>query len=210
MDRTPLPVIAEVSRLVTKVTDRITGDRSGYPLLVSMVTVEALRHLGIQANLFYGQAAWVEVMRNESLMWVGCWGGNVHFWAVTPFGEIIDLTTSVSYRKKAHQNPDHDPKHSPPLLWSKEVPAFYRYQPEGIAEVELDSERDRRWFETCISEVREKLTSLETLSLLAEDALDFPDEPILCPGRRFLDDGARTFGHYDRALAIQGIPKRPF
>jgi hypothetical protein len=210
MDSTPLPLIAEVSRLVTKVTDRITGDRSGYPLLVSMVTVEALRHCGIEANLFYGHAAWVEVMENESLMWVGCWGENFHFWAVTPSGEVVDLTTGVSYRKKAHQNPDHQPKFSPPLLWSKEVPAFYRYRPEGIAEVELDSERDRRWFEECITEVKGKLQGLPELLARPEEELDFPDEPILCPGRRILDDGARTFRHYDRALAIQGIPERPF
>lgn len=210
MDATPLPIIAEVSRLVTKVTDRITGDRSGYPLLVSMVTVEALRHLGIEANLFYGQAAWIEVMENQSLMWVGCWGENVHFWAVTPQGEIVDLCTSVSHRKRSHQNPDHQPKHSPPLLWSKEVPAFYRYIPEGIAEVDLDSERDRRWFEACITEVKQKLPSLQELRDQTEEELDFPDEAVLCPGRRILDDGARTFQHYDRALGIQGIPERPF
>lgn len=210
MDSTPLPLIATLSRLVTKVTDRISGDRSEFPLLVGMVTTEALRHCGIQANLFYGQAAWVEVMENQSLMWVGCWGEHTHFWVVTPFGEIVDLNTSVSYRKRSHQNPDHQPKYSPPLLWAKEVPSFYRYIPEGIAEVELDSDRDRRWFETCLKEVKEKLGDLPTLLSAAEETLDFPDEPILCPGRRILDDGAQTFRHYDRALSIQGIPDRPF
>ena len=86
MDSTPLSIIATVSRLVTKVTDRISGDRSEYPLLVASVTVEALRAVGIEANLFYGQAAWVEVMENQSLMWAGCWGEHTHFWAVTPYG----------------------------------------------------------------------------------------------------------------------------
>jgi hypothetical protein len=210
MDSTPLPIIASVSRLVTKVTDRISGDRSEYPLLVASVTVEALRAAGIEANLFYGQAAWVEVMENQSLMWAGCWGEHTHFWAVTPFGEIVDLNTSVSFRKKSHQNPDHQPKYSPPLLWSKEVPAFFRYVPEGIAEVELDSERDRRWFEACVKEVVEKLGIPAALLTVPENELDFPDEPILCPGRRILDDGAQSFRHYDRALSIQGIPERPF
>jgi len=210
MDSTPLPLIATISRLVTRVTDRITGDRSEFPLLVATVTTEALRRCGIEANVFYGQAAWVEVMENQSLMWVGAWGDHTHFWVVTPFGEIVDLNVSVSYRKKAHSNPDHQPKYSPPLLWSKEVPSFYRYIPGGIAEVELDSERDQRWFELCLKEVTEKLGNLPELLATPEAELDFPDEAILCPGRRILDDGAQSFRHYDRALAIQGIPKRPF
>jgi hypothetical protein len=207
---TPLPVIAAVSRLVTRVTDRITGDRSEFPLLVATVTTEALRHCGIEANVFYGEAAWIEVMENQSVMWVGCWGGNSHFWTVTPFGEIVDLNTSVSHRKKSRQNPDHQPKFSPPILWSKEVPVFYRYKPGGIAEVELDSERDRRWLELCLKEVVSKLGDLQSLLATPENALDFPEEPVLCPGRRILDDGAGTFRHFDRALAVHGVPDRPF
>jgi hypothetical protein len=207
---TPLPLIAAISRLVTRVTDRVTGDRSEFPLLVATVTTEALRRCGIEANVFYGEAAWIEVMENESVMWVGCWGENTHFWTVTPFGEIVDLNTSVSHRKKSHQNRDHQPKLSPPLLWSKEVPAFYRYKPGGIAEVELDSERDQRWFELCLKEVAEKLGDLRSLIETPESDLDFPDEAILCPGRGILDDGAQSFRHFDRAIAVQGIPERPF
>ncbi len=207
---TPLALIATLSRLVTKVTDRVTGDRSEFPLLVATVTTEALRRFGIEANVFYGEAAWIEVMENQSLMWAGCWGEHTHFWTVTPYGEIVDLNTSVSHRKKSRHNPDHQPKFSPPLLWSKEVPAFYRYKPGGIAEVELDSERDRRWFELCLKEVIEKTGDLRALMETPDNDLDFPDEPILCPGRRILDDGAQSFRHFDRALAVQGIPDRPF
>ena len=162
-DQTPLPVIAEVSRLVTKVTDRITGDRSEYPLLVACVTTEVLRNFGFEANVFYGASAWVEVMENESLMWVGAWGEHTHFWVGTQFGEVVDLNTSVSIRKKSHADLNHQPKFSPPLLWSKEVPGFYKYAPEGIAEVDLDGERDRRWFDLCMKEILEKLPLLKTL-----------------------------------------------
>jgi hypothetical protein len=206
---TPLPIIAEVSRLVTKVTDRITGDRSEYPLLVACVTTEVLKRLGVDAHVFYGAAAWVEVMDNENLMWVGAWGEHTHFWVGTQYGEVVDLNTSVSFRKRSHLNPDHQPKFSPPLLWSKEVPRFYRYQPEGIAEVELDGERDRRWFDLCLAEVLEKLPQTQALLDIPEDALDFPDEAILCPNRRILDDGAQSFRHYDRAILVQGIPEAP-
>ena len=210
MDSTPLALIATLSRLITKVTDRIAGDRSEFPLMVAAVTAESLRLCGIQTNVFYGQAAWVEVMENQALMWAGCWGEHTHFWVATQFGEVVDLNTSVSYRKRSHANPDHQPKFSPPLLWSKEVPGFYRYIPEGIAEIELDSERDRRWFETCMTEIKEKLTDIQGILATPDEDLDFPDEAILCPGRRILDDAAQSFRHYDRALLVQGIPDRPF
>ena len=210
MDQTPLPIIASISRLVSKVTDRISGDRSEFPLLVACVTVESLRHCGIEANVFYGQAAWLEVMENEGLMWAGCWGEHTHFWVGTQFGEVVDLNSSVSYRKRAHGNADHRPKFSPPLLWSKEVPAFYRYIPEGIAEVELEQERDKLWFKTCLKEVIEKIGNPRDLLITSESELDFPDEAILCPGRRILDDAAQTFRHFDRAIMVQGIPEKPF
>ena len=209
-DQTPLAVIATVSRLVTKVTDRISGDRSEFPLMVASVAANALMQVGIGANVFYGQAAWIEVMEDMNVMWAGCWGTHTHFWVTTQFGEIVDLNTSVSFRKKAHSNPLHQPKHSPPILWSREVPSFYRYAPEGLAEIELDSERDQRWFETCLKEISEKLPSKELLFAMKEDELDFPDEAILCPGRKILDDAAQNFLHFDRALMVQGIPERPF
>jgi hypothetical protein len=210
MDQTPLAVIATISRLVTKITDRISGDRSEFPLLVACVTAQALRKYGYEANVFYGQAAWIEAMEDMNLMWVGCWGDHTHFWVVTPFGEVIDLNTSVSHRKRSHLNTLHRPKYSPPMLWAKEVPKFYRYLPEGIAEVSLDSERDQRWFDLCSTEVNEKLPPLEELLKVADEQLDFPDEAILCPGRRILDDAAQNFRHYDRALLVQGIPESPF
>lgn len=210
MESTPLPFIAEISRLVTKVTDRVSGDRSEFPLLVACVTARALKHCGIESNVFYGQAAWVEVMENQSLMWAGCWGEHTHFWVATQFGEIVDLNTSVSFRKKSHSNPQHQPKYSPPLLWSKEVPGFYRYIPEGIAEVDLDQARDQKWFELATSEILEKLGNPTKLLETKDEHLDFPDEAILCPGRRILDDAAQSFRHYDRALLVQGIPEKPF
>ncbi len=96
---TPLAIVADVSRLVTKITDRISGDRSEFPLLVNCVALEALKLCGISADIFYGQAAWIEVMDDMSLVWAGCWGKNSHFWISTKSGELIDLNTSVSYRK---------------------------------------------------------------------------------------------------------------
>lgn len=209
-DLTPLPIVATVSRLVSKLTDRVSGDRSEFPLLVAAVAKAALEHLGEGADIFYGSAAWIEIMDDQTPMWVGCWGEHVHLWLATKHGEVVDLTVGVSYRKKAHKNAAHRPKYSPPLLWSRDVPLFYRYKVEGIAEFSLDSDRDKRWYETCVAEIKEKLPSRAALLALPEDSLDFPEEAMLCPNRKILDDAGQSFKHFDRALLVHGIPPGPF
>ena len=200
---TPLPVIANVSRIVTKVVDRVTGDRSEAPLLVAAAAVEALKNHGIPAQIFYGPAAWVEILENQQAIWAGCWGANFHFWAATTSGEIIDLNTSVAHRKRGHAQPELKALYSPPILWSAEVPGFYRYSPEGIAELELTEERDRRQFDLVLQEISEKCRP----ELLKGEHEEFPNEPILCPDRRLLDDSTGTFKHFDRALGVRGVPK---
>src|SRR5689334_19457121 len=112
--QTPLPVIANVSRVVTKVVDRITGDRVDFPLLVAAATVEALKGFGIESRIMYGQVAWIEVLDDHSVTWAGCWGENFHFWVATQFGEVVDLNASVAHRKRAHSNPNLKAVYSPP------------------------------------------------------------------------------------------------
>lgn len=203
---TPLPVVANVSRVVTRVVDRITGDRVEFPLMVASACVEALKNFGIESRVMYGQSAWIEVLEDHSVVWAGCWGASIHFWVATQFGEVIDLNTSVAFKKRAHDN-TLKPLYSPPMLWSAEVPRFYRYQPEGVAELELTEERDLHRWETVLREVKEKCAPQ---FLENENELDFPNEPILCSGRKLLDDSHETFRHFDRALAVRGIPEAPF
>jgi hypothetical protein len=207
--QTPLAVIANVSRVVTKVVDRITGDRVEFPLMVAAACVEALKNFGIRSQVMYGQAAWIEVLEDHSVVWAGCWGQNIHFWVATEFGEVVDLNTSVAFKKRAHDNIGVQPLYSPPMLWSIEVPKFYRYLPEGVAELELTDEKDLKRFETVRFEILEKCKP-EFASQTDEADLDFPNEPILCPGRRLLDDSTQTFRHFDRALMVKGLPTAPF
>lgn len=205
---TPLPIIALVSRIVTAVADRLTGDRSDSPLLVATACAEALKSLGIRAEVMYGPAAWIEVMDDHSVIWAGCWGENFSFWVATEFGEVVDLNTSVATRKRAHDRPEARPLYSPPMLWSREVPAFYRYKPEGVAELELTDVRDKDRYEKVLREVRSKCVPTAP-ELVGDEEPQFPNEPILCPGRKLLDDSHGTFRHFDRALAVQGIPACP-
>lgn len=205
-ETTPLPIIANVTRIVTRVVDRVTGDRAEFPLLVSAACTEALKRFGIESQLIYGQAAWIEVMPDHTLVWAGCWGQNLHFWVTTQFGEVVDLNTSVAHRTRAHSHPATKALYSPPILWSIEVPVFYRYIPEGVAELELTEERDLKRYETVLREIREKCGPDQ----LAREEQEFPNEPILGPDRRLLDDSLGTFRHFDRALAVRGIPSAPF
>jgi hypothetical protein len=204
---TPLPIIANVSKVVSRVVDRLTGDRVDFPLLVAVACVEALKRFGIESRVMYGQVAWVEVLEDQSVIWAGCWGENFHFWVATQYGEVIDLNTSVAYRKRAHSSPNLTPLYSPPMIWSYELPKFYKCIPEGVAELDLIEESDKRRFEQVVAEIQEKCGP----QFLPEnpEELDFANEPILCPERRLLDDSKNTFRLFDRALAVHGIPDAP-
>lgn len=203
---TPLEVVANVSRVVTRVVDRVTGDRSNYPLLVCIACVHALRGHGITAQVIFGKAAWIEVLPDHELRWVGCWSESVHLWVETQHGEVVDLNASVSFRRRTDGMRATDALRSPPILWSSEIPRFYRYAGEGLAQADLLEDRDRRWLDTCLREISEKCGTSQIEGKEAE----FPNEPILCPGRRVLDDSESSFRHFERALGVRGIPAAPF
>jgi len=210
---TPLPIIAAVSRVVTKVCDRITGDRGDFPLLVCAATQDALSRLGIQSRIMYGPAAWIEILEDQTPIWAGCWNGNFSFWIATQYGEVVDLNTAIAHRKRP-QSPLYQLEkksiYSPPIVWSKEVPSFYRYKPEGIAELEITEEADKKRLTEILRETREKIAQVQTLLSQPENEWEFPNEPILCPGKRLLDDSNQTFQHFDRALSVRGLPTAPF
>jgi hypothetical protein len=203
---TPIAVIANVSRVITKVVDRITSDRVDFPLLVCAAVVEALKNFGIESQVMYGPAAWVEIMPDHQPVWAGCWGQNFHFWVATQYGEVVDLNTSVAHRKGSHSQPSLKAAYAPPMLWAREVPAFYRYEPEGIAELELTEATDIERFEKVLREINEKCRPEK----LQGEQEQFANEPILCPGRKLLDDSEQSFRHFDRALSVRGIPEAPF
>lgn len=210
--QTPLPIIAQVSRVITQSVDRITGDRSDTPLMTAMGIRLALQKYQIRSQVMYGQAAWIEVLANHELIWAGCWGKNFWFWVVTEYGETIDLSTAVTFRKRAHDRPEIQSLYSPPLLWSREIPSFYRYLPEGVAELDLTQEHDRNHWER-LKSILQDLPPLDLAAVRDETAVDatsFPNEAMLLPGRRVLDDSKQSFRHFDRALSVGEMPPSPF
>jgi hypothetical protein len=205
---TPLSIIATVSRVVTRVVDRITGDRVDCPLLVATGCTEALKLFGIESRVMYGQSAWIEILEDHTPVWAGCWGENYHFWVATQYGEVVDLNASIAHRKPSPTHLHIKAVASPPMLWSKEVPSFYKYTPEGIAETSPTEAQDQKRLERVLSEIRARCTPDQLEH--DESRLEFANEPILCPGRRVLDDAKNSFKHFERALAVQGIEKAPF
>lgn len=209
MNSTPISYIAMISSTVCKSADQITGNRNDYPLLVAAAVSKALQNLRIKSQILYGDAAWVEVLSNQQPIWAGCWGENKHIWVATEFGEIVDLNTSVSYRNRA-KGADSDTEFSPPIIWSKELPKFARYKWEGLAEIHLDTDRDRDWLDRLLSQVDRQCVWTDTLATTSFEQCEFINEAILCPGKKLLDDTKQTFRHYDRSLQILGIPTPPF
>jgi hypothetical protein len=124
----------------------------------------------------------------------------------------VDLNTSVAHRKQGHDLHGVKSLYSPPMLWSAEIPSFYRYQPEGVAEIELHDPADQKKFDLVLQEIREKCgpQAAPPVTPEKEHELDFANEPILCPGRRLLDDSNQTFRHFDRAILVKGVPQSPF
>jgi hypothetical protein len=207
--QTPLPIIALVSRLVTRACDQVTGDRSDYPLLVAGACTRALGFFGIESHVLFGHAAWIEVLENHSVIWAQSTESAPHFWVETEYRETVDLNTSVAYRRRTREKTDLKASLSPPLLWSKDVPSFYRFHAEGAAEIAPTDARDLRWWKKLCDEI-EKNCAGKTLPQLESLPLEFPNEPMICPGRKLLDDSEGSFKHFDRALTATGLPKAPF
>lgn len=205
---TPLAAIAPISRLITQKVDLLTGDRSLVPWMVALGCQIALKKLNISSDIFYGKSAWIEVLDNHQIAWTGYWGENIYFWLVTQFQETVDLNAGVSFRQRSSFHPQYQALYSPPLLWSVEIPRFYLYQPEGIADCDPVEEKEKRQLEELYHFIDTRFIydqGSSTEDDLKED--DFPNEPILCHGRRILDDSKKTFASFDRAISIQGIPR---
>lgn len=208
---TPLLVIAQVSRVVTKVADRLTGGRADHPLLVALGCVEALRLHGISAQVMYGAAAWIEILEGQYPIWAGSWSPDEspHFWVATPAGETVDLNLSVAHKMRTQRAPAVKALYSPPMLWCREVPRFCAYQPQGVAQVDLQDAsippKDAQRLRVLFDEIREKAGPDK-----ATTEPEFANEPILCPGKKLLDDSTTTFRLFDRALRVGGFPPSPF
>lgn len=191
---TPYEVIAELGRRIPSISDRLTGGRAHYPLLVCALVKHGLSEFKIDSRIFFGQAAWVEIDAMDKPRWAGFWTGVPYFWLQTQFSELVDLNLSANFRLRSEE----PAKLSPPMLWSREIPNFCKYEASGIAEPEFGEGQERRWYEVGCQELS-----------IREPSDSMPAEALLCTGRRVLDDGSQSFLHFDRSLRIFGLPSMP-
>ncbi len=200
----PMGRVATVTSTVCQVVDQILGFRARYPLITATVCLEALKLTGAKGSVRYGRACWVEVLEGGLTRWGGAWQeGEFHFWVETNGGEIVDVAAAATAR--IPQVGGRAPvQYGPPILWSKEIPQFYRYETLGDAETNPDDVEGKKILENLFSRLQR--------SDLARNPLpeQFLNEPILISGKRLLDDEKQSFLHYDRALRIRHPGKPPF
>jgi hypothetical protein len=206
LQETPLALIATITKTVTSITDQLTGDRSAAPLLVAKACQYALGLCQIQSDCLYGSAAWIEITEAHSPLWTGCWDSNVHFWVQTEFQETVDLNVSVATRQKFDPTSQIKTIISPPMVWSKILPKIYCYDPHGIAEFGSLSESELTMLNTTFERIQKSLSTDITKEPVADD---FPNEAILCPNQKVLDDSKGSFRTLDRAVGIHGLPDLP-
>lgn len=217
---TPLSLVGPLSQQVIAITDRLVGGRGHAPMLVAKSIEYALMLFDISSAVLYGEAAWVEVLESDphpKIQWGGRWlpddspseSPSFYFWVETRFGEWVDLVApSISRGGKPRA------QWAPPLLWSRQIPKFFKYRPHGMAEIEFSEPSQKRIFD----QVCEELKAWQQSTRIAFDAApgsdgfpsdQFPNEPMLCDEQRVLDDSRQSFLNYDRALSIFGVPELP-
>ena len=200
---TPINIIAETSRIASKLIDNVTGDRSRHPVMVIEAVRYALKKYSIKSSICFGQASWIEVLEDMSLEWVGAWDKKKHIWLITSFNEIVDLNISVSYRIKKENGLKS--LYGPPMIWSKKLPKFFRLKFEGFAEFNIETKEEKKYLKIIYKNIDSKCS----FDLLPEEP-EFSNEPILCPNRKVLDNSEMHFSHFKRAIDTLSIPKPPF
>jgi hypothetical protein len=95
--------------------------------------------MGIAATLFTGAVCFAEVFKEEDSVvgWSGFWDKDHHVWAVTEFGELVDLTVSELHLHPASKRRDAVPV---PAVWWDDLelwPRVIRYLPEGPISIAL-------------------------------------------------------------------------
>ncbi len=197
---TELSIIESTIGWIPLLCDRLTTDRADAPLFVAACVREWLSAHGVSSRIFFGRAAWILLMPDEMPVWAGLWEKAPYFWVETEFKETVDINACITHRRMLATSLEFQNAVPPPMLWSREVPKFFRFAPDGLAELPMDSEKERDLWERALAEMRD----------LKEKKPRLPNIPIVGPNRKVLDSEQGLFRRYDRALQIRGIPAAPF
>lgn len=182
-------LIRTLSRGVVLSTERVTGDRTSYPLFVYTALKALLTTHGHGGRIFYGKAAFLAV-ENERQSWFVFGEKRPYFWIETENKETVDLNVFRLIKKMGFLGP--------PLIWSKDIPIFYKYVPEGLAEVDEKEVSESSVFQSILKGASQAQSSEEVVN-----------EPIIFPDRKMLDSEQEEFATYEKLLNLSTVEKPP-
>lgn len=105
----------------------------------SAAIVMLLKHLGIQSSMVAGAFCIAEVFDDvRDLRWGGFWDRDHHVWAMSEFGEVIDLSIGQLHRHPRGTRDDAIP--TPPIWWTDAgvMPPIFRYLPDTVVHALAD------------------------------------------------------------------------
>lgn len=106
----------------------------------SAAIVMLLKHLGIQSGMVAGAFCIAEVCGDiRDLRWGGFWDRDHHVWAMSEFGEVIDLSIGQLHRHPRATRDGAIP--TPPIWWADAgvMPPIFRYLPDTVVHALADS-----------------------------------------------------------------------
>ena len=164
-------------RLVASVVDRAAHEQYGAAyamkcLQTSHAVLLLLDRLNIGGVLCEG-ALCAALVHEDSRAdgWGGFWGANHHVWAMTQFGEIVDLSISQMHRHSRSDRTDGIP--CPPMWWDDKAFALpvIRHLPDNFFKTIAFSDEtgapDLAAFESRVRRIYEETLAGETVEQIA-------------------------------------------
>lgn len=120
-----------------------------------------LNHYGIKSTLLEGSVCIPRLGGHGDFGWHGFWGDHHHYWLITEFQELIDLSVhQINIHSAFKGNPLISP---PPIWWSKisTMPDFLVYLPlEGFGtatDVQLENIEENQQLQIYLTSIQESL-----------------------------------------------------
>lgn len=123
----------------------------------------ALKHYGITSTLIEGALCIPTAsLERSNSVWQGFWNNHHHYWLVTEFDELIDLTIS---QINSHPATGKERRADPPAFWFHDVsylPAIFKYLPSDVipheAETFLEDKSDNELLQQYLAVLKSTLS----------------------------------------------------
>jgi hypothetical protein len=137
---------------VSEALQLVYGQEKSMRCVESSVAIKTLlKRLGIESFLIKGSLRTIEILNGGSIRESGFWGENHHFWVMSQFAEIVDLTVSYLHLHPASYEKAAIP-HPPVWCFEPDLPPAVQYEmTNSCREIQiLNEEEDRHMKELTI------------------------------------------------------------